>query len=297
MRKSGRLLSAIILFLCMDSIPQKSTAQRSDELTYQVFYDQLSPFGKWLHDPVNGYVWVPKTEKNFRPYFTNGSWKMTEYGSTWVSQYSWGWAPFHYGRWLYDYLYGWIWIPGTEWGPSWVVWRSDGTNYGWTPLTPGYDVHNSFSPNYYVPSDWWVFVPARYLLNADFQKYAKTNTQITTPFVKNSRVLNGVYTKDNSNYISGPRAQDYGKSMNTRVPVYTLTNTAKPGKVTVSNEQIMLFKPSLTKAVNGKAPAPANSVAAEHPIGKFSAIGNGGTTVPKTAAKKKSTTVHKKKTK
>jgi hypothetical protein len=61
---------------------------------------------------------------------------MTEYGWTWVSDWDWGWAPFHYGRWLTIGGYGWCWVPGTIWGPAWVSWRYGGGYAGWAPLPP-----------------------------------------------------------------------------------------------------------------------------------------------------------------
>src|SRR5687768_2542773 len=88
--------------------------------SYQEFYDDLSPYGQWINDPQYGYVWVPDAGDDFRPYFSNGYWANTDYGNTWVSNYRWGWAPFHYGRWTYSNFYGWTWIPGNVWGPAWV---------------------------------------------------------------------------------------------------------------------------------------------------------------------------------
>ena len=35
-----------------------------------------------------------------RPTPPAGHWLQTEYGWTWISDWDWGWAPFHYGRWL-----------------------------------------------------------------------------------------------------------------------------------------------------------------------------------------------------
>ncbi len=55
---------------------------------------------------------------------------MTEYGNTWVSDYDWGWAPFHYGRWVNNRYNEWVWIPDTVWSPAWVSWRSGGGYYG-----------------------------------------------------------------------------------------------------------------------------------------------------------------------
>ncbi|HZR19586.1 MAG TPA: DUF6600 domain-containing protein, partial [Verrucomicrobiae bacterium] len=49
----------------------------------------------------------------------------------------WGWACFHYGQWVYDPSYGWVWLPGTEWAPAWVVWRQAPDYIGWAPCGPG----------------------------------------------------------------------------------------------------------------------------------------------------------------
>lgn len=267
----------------------KSNAQPAEAVTFQVFYDQLSPFGTWLKDPVNGYVWVPKVEKGFRPYYTNGSWKMTEYGSMWVSSYTWGWAPFHYGRWVFDSLYGWVWIPGLEWGPAWVVWRTNAEYYGWTPLTPGFNTNTSFSPDYYVPADWWVFVPSRYLLNSAFQKYVKSGAQNNIAMMKTAHVIKNTYTANNANYISGPRAQEYARASGQHVDIYMIKNAAKPGKTIVSQNEITLYKPAVKKWEGGKEPIPAKSVHAEHTIGKLAALGSAGEIVQHQAQAKKKT--------
>ena len=112
-----------ILFLVVNLItlmaPQKTIAQVS--VNFQIFYDNLSPYGNWIDNPDYGYAWVPNVSNNFTPYHTNGYWVYTNVGWTWVSNYSWGWAPFHYGRWLHDSYYGWVWVPGDEWGPGWVT--------------------------------------------------------------------------------------------------------------------------------------------------------------------------------
>ena len=73
----------------------------------------------------------------WRPYCDAGHWVYTDAGWFWQSDYSWGWAPFHYGRWYQDARCGWVWTPGTVWGPAWVTWRTAGTTCGWAPLPPG----------------------------------------------------------------------------------------------------------------------------------------------------------------
>ena len=53
-----------------------------------------------------------------------------------MSDYSWGWAAFHYGRWFHHERFGWCWTPDTVWGPSWVTWRYSVDYCGWAPLPP-----------------------------------------------------------------------------------------------------------------------------------------------------------------
>ena len=126
-----------IMSTCFVLSTQKAAAQNVS-VSMQVFYDQLSPHGKWVNHARHGYVWVPGVEVGvgFSPYSTNGHWRLTNEGWTWISDYSWGWAPFHYGRWDRDITIGWIWIPDTKWGPAWVNWRKDNDHFGWSPMEP-----------------------------------------------------------------------------------------------------------------------------------------------------------------
>jgi hypothetical protein len=110
-----------------------------DPQAYTQFQDTLAPYGSWVDDPAYGEVWVPSASvvgDDFSPYATNGGWVESEYGWTWVSGWSWGWAPFHYGRWTTIANHGWGWVPGTIWGPSWVSWRVGAGCVGWAPLPP-----------------------------------------------------------------------------------------------------------------------------------------------------------------
>jgi hypothetical protein len=110
-----------------------------DPQAYQQFESELSPYGSWVDDGTYGRVWIPQASlvgDDFFPYGTGGQWSNTDYGWTWVSDYSWGWAPFHYGRWVTVGGYGWCWVPGRNWGPGWVTWRAGGGYAGWAPLPP-----------------------------------------------------------------------------------------------------------------------------------------------------------------
>lgn len=110
------------------------------------FYQQLSPYGKWIMADDNQWYWQPAvmlSTPSWRPYWNEGHWVNTDSGWYWASDYPWGWAPFHYGRWRLHPLHGWIWFPDRVWAPAWVTWRSGGEYCGWAPLPPG----ASFDPS------------------------------------------------------------------------------------------------------------------------------------------------------
>jgi hypothetical protein len=108
------------------------------------FHSALDAHGTWVDDPTYGTVWVPASEDvgtDFAPYNTHGHWAYDNDEYVWVSDYDWGWAPFHYGRWTYMNGTGWGWIPGRTYAGAWVEWRDGGSSYpytGWAPVPPTY---------------------------------------------------------------------------------------------------------------------------------------------------------------
>ena len=112
-------------------------ADAPQPVTY--FYQSLAPYGSWLEVPDYGWCWQPTVaviDTAWRPYCHRGRWLYTDSGWYWQSDYSWGWAPFHYGRWSYHARCGWVWVPGSTWAPAWVSWRRSATHCGWAPLPP-----------------------------------------------------------------------------------------------------------------------------------------------------------------
>ncbi|TCD02960.1 DUF6600 domain-containing protein [Pedobacter psychroterrae] len=232
-------LPAIVLglMLLLTGTTQKVMAQDED-ISLQSFYDELSPYGTWIQDSQYGYVWRPDVDQGeFRPYYTNGRWAMTEYGNTWVSNYNWGWAPFHYGRWVYNRYNQWVWIPDTVWGPAWVSWRTGGGYYGWAPMGPGMNINVNFN----IPDLWWVFVPNRNIYYSSFPRYySRRNVTI----IHNTTIINNVYTRNRNHYYTGPRADDIRRYTRSDVPVYTVNRTSRPSRTNVSNNRIDLYTPT-----------------------------------------------------
>jgi hypothetical protein len=76
-------------------------------------YEELDANGRWASDPDYGNVWYPTTHvtPGWAPY-RDGRWAyVAPWGWTWIDAAPWGFAPFHYGRWV---MIGprWAWMPG-----------------------------------------------------------------------------------------------------------------------------------------------------------------------------------------
>ena len=101
------------------------------------FGEALEPYGNWMHTHEYGDVWKPRIQNPtiWAPY-TVGRWHYTELGWHFTSSEPWGWACYHYGRWVRYRTMGWCWVPGREWAPAWVSWRTSPRHIGWSPLPP-----------------------------------------------------------------------------------------------------------------------------------------------------------------
>lgn len=218
------------LFLLLTfSIPSSVKAQY-DDVSLETFYDELSPYGVWIDDPQYGQVWRPDVDQDeFRPYYTNGHWEMTQYGNTWVSNYDWGWAPFHYGRWHHASRGGWVWVPGTDWGPAWVNWRSGGGYYGWAPMGPGININISVGSR--IPDFFWVFVPQRSIYYSSYPRYDR---QRNIGRIHNTIFINNTYAHNRTRYYSGPRAEDIRRVTHQNVTIHNVRNQ-RPGR-TATNQ-------------------------------------------------------------
>jgi hypothetical protein len=142
MKSAKALLSGIILAIALSVTPgraQDSAASYSTDAPEDVnyFYNDLSPYGQWVDLEGYGWCWQPAEvadNPQWQPYCDEGHWIYTDAGWFWQSNYPWGWAPFHYGRWLHHEQVGWVWFPDRVWGPAWVTWRMAGNECGWAPL-------------------------------------------------------------------------------------------------------------------------------------------------------------------
>lgn len=244
--------------------PSKASAMRyNSNFSFQLFYDQLSPYGTWIDSPEYGYVWLPDVDAGFSPYATDGHWEFTDYGWTWVSDYVWGWAPFHYGRWLNDPYYGAMWVPDYEWGPAWVTWRRADGYFGWTPMAPGININISFGRDYYVPSERWIFVRDRDFCRHDINRYYVNQTNNYT-IINNSTVIINTNT-DNSRhvkYVTGPDRNEVQRRTNSVIRPLAVRENDRPGQ-SYNNNELRIYRPNVTNDRNNGtryAPAKVSSI-------------------------------------
>lgn len=182
--------------------------------------DDLDEYGSWRNSPEYGNVWVPSgVAYDWAPY-RNGHWIwVSPWGWTWVEDEPWGYAPFHYGRWVYYDNY-WGWAPGpyyarpyyapalVAWfgGGGWGVGFGFGGGYGWCPLGFG----EPFIP--------WYGVSYGY-----FNRVNITNTHITNI----TNVYNNTYINRNGLHGGEPLRYANLKNRNgfTAVSRDTLVNS------------------------------------------------------------------------
>ena len=258
---SAKLLAfALLLIVGASTTPQKGAAQ-SVSVSFQLFYNEMSPYGTWVDYQNYGYVWIPDVDRDFSPYGSDGHWIFTDDGWTWVSDYSWGWAPFHYGRWAYDDSYGWLWVPNNEWGPAWVTWRRSEGYYGWAPMRPGISVELSFGEGYRVPDNHWRFVSNRDISRTDIHRhYVDRSTNVT--IINNSTVINNTYVDNtrHTTYVSGPKRDEVQKVTGTTIRPVAIQDNDKPGQ-TLNNDQLRIYRPHVkTNVVNEQKPVPTNVI-------------------------------------
>jgi hypothetical protein len=120
----------------------------------------LDDNGRWESTPEYGYVWAPTVVvAGWAPYrFGHWVW-IVPWGWTWVDDAPWGYAPFHYGRWV-EWNSAWCWVPGPRrlrpvYAPALVAWVGGpvggvsvafGAHVGWFPLAP----REVYVPGYHV---------------------------------------------------------------------------------------------------------------------------------------------------
>jgi hypothetical protein len=153
-------------------------------------YEQLDANGQWEDVPDYGEVWVPSgVPVGWAPYHY-GHWVWIEpWGWTWVDDAPWGFAPFHYGRWAF--VGGvWAWVPGPRvihpvYAPALVVFVGAGPNVAWFPLGP----REIYIPAYHASP--------RYVQYINVTNTRVTAVEVTNVYTHNVDVAHTTYVNEN----------------------------------------------------------------------------------------------------
>ena len=200
MKKIFLIFTVLLVFVCI-----KLNAQRESEIDFNYFYTELQPYGEWIELSPDLVVWHPNgISPRWRPY-SLGHWNWTDQGWFWDSDEEFGWATYHYGRWYKDNNYGWIWVPGYDWGPSWVEWRHDNNYIGWAPLPPyaSFNADNgiNFSVDWHSPYDNWNFVPYNRFNEPKLSQFLLMESGVAR-FFDNTTYSNNYYS-DHGRIVNG----------------------------------------------------------------------------------------------
>lgn len=204
------------------------------DVSIDFFYNNLGG-GSWIEAGDYGYCWQPEiavSNRDWRPY-ADGYWAYTDVGWTWVSYEDFGWATYHYGRWARLRDHGWVWVPGYEWGPAWVSWRTGGDYVGWAPLPPrryghgggevvfeGRSIGTSVDIEFDIGPAYYNFVDVRYIGAPVLREHIYAPAQNITYINRTVNVTNITYNNATI-YNHGP---DYNRlsAYSTR-PIQRLT--------------------------------------------------------------------------
>ncbi len=245
--------------------PQSAAAQPgSGGVSFNVFYDGLSPYGEWVSAGSGVYGWRPvRVASDWRPY-TVGRWAWTDDGWYWVSDEPWGWASYHYGRWTYDDYYGWIWIPGYDWAPAWVEWRYGDDCVGWAPLSPyavfsvSWGIH--YRTRWDTPHSWWSFVDCGNIAHADVHRYVYRNDN-NTRFIGRTRTGGSVRYSGGRIVTRGPDREFIERRGNVRIETAKVREVEGRDRERVvrdgNREQIEVYRPRIQERADDRADRPA----------------------------------------
>jgi len=165
-------MKALVIIGLLIALAPTSDAFFSIHASWDWEWDwELSAHGRWVYVHDVGRVWVPRVHVSWQPY-SQGHWAWSEWGWMWVSYEPWH-STFHYGRWIWVDYHGWVWVPGYEWGPSWVVWNYGPDYVAWAPMPPHWCQHRwpHYWNNYHRYHRRWIMVDPPHFTSHSVYKY------------------------------------------------------------------------------------------------------------------------------
>jgi hypothetical protein len=254
--------AALILALVALAVTASVTPARAyTSVSISLFYGSLSPYGRWVDYPSYGWCWVPAHVSHaWRPY-SEGYWVDTDYGWAWMSSEPFGWATYHYGRWVYDDFYGWVWVPGTVWAPAWVAWRADDDWVGWAPLPPSVGWNATFGVGF--TSGWveriraqrWCFVGRHQFVDRDLGVRLVSTTR-NVELCRETRNVTRFDVRGGRPVNRGVDVASIERSVGRPVNRFNVADASNPTRGRMERGQVSFFRPTLKRAPASQAPQP-----------------------------------------
>jgi len=248
-----------------------------EQVNNNYFYQTLAPYGTWIEEPAYGWCWRPTVavvDVNWRPYCDRGRWLWTDCGWYWQSDYAWGWAPFHYGRWHRNPAHGWVWLPDRAWAPAWVTWRYSDSYCGWAPLPPGayFDVGIGFrfhggrvgvGFDFGLVPDCFTFIPTARFCDRTPWHHRLPPTQVATIFNRTTIINNYAAGSNHRTVVNlGPGANAIAAVSRSEIRKVMLRDVNPPnGGTLIKSDRLerdgttlAVFRPQLPKQASAPPP-------------------------------------------
>jgi len=242
---------------------QDAREDRSDSANYvsreMTGYEDLDEYGDWSYVAGYGPCWRPRAVVvGWAPYHY-GHWVFVgPWGWTWVEDEPWGFAPFHYGRWA-SVGGGWFWVPGPVvvrpvWAPALVAFVGGGPGFrfsagvgvGWFPLAPG----EVYVPGYRVSR---TYVNQVNITNTTVNVTKVTNVYNTVIINKNTTVNNITYVNQHVN--NGVTVVSHDTFVNAR-PVAQNVMKVEPREIAAAPvSHVVAAEPVRTSVIGAGRPA------------------------------------------
>jgi uncharacterized protein DUF6600 len=226
---------------CGDRDRREDHSQSSRYVSSDVIgYEDLDDNGGWRPVPEYGTVWFPHvTVVGWAPYrYGHWAW-ISPWGWTWVDDASWGFAPFHYGRWVVVAgVWGWVPCPPRPvavgvvyvrpvYAPALVAWvggphfsigigigGGGGVGVAWFPLGP----RDVYCPSYHVSERYvqnvnisnTTVINQTHITNVYNNVYVNKTVNVTNVTYQNQTAPNAVTATSHQAFTS---AQPVGRNM------------------------------------------------------------------------------------
>ncbi len=202
LKATGSVAAAALLICLVSGLPSAAPAVAQEQAAAQQatpmsaeFRQTLQSYGTFSQHARYGEVWQPNvTPESWHPYPACNWVYSKQYGWYFKDDTPWGNIVHHYGRWTNDAQMGWIWVPGGDFSPGWVVWRTSADHVGWAPMMPDQDVQQ-ISADAFNKSGQWTFMDAKKFGNSCAETLPASQTPVLlqqTRFLTDVRYVGGM---------------------------------------------------------------------------------------------------------